>query len=148
MMRRARLLAPLALAVLSAVAASSLGRVVDSSRFVLPVLGAALLPHALGAVVRWRGWSVWIGWAVAVVGLRHPPQSRHHVLARRQAGGGPFRENLRRLALRQVLRGVVVLLPGHHKQGTPPPGHPLLQRLAIRQHGFPREASEAMRYSA
>jgi transglutaminase-like putative cysteine protease len=69
MVRRARLVAPLALAALSVVAALSLGRVVDSSRFVLPVLGAALLPHALGALVRWRGWSVWIGVALAAVGL-------------------------------------------------------------------------------
>jgi len=69
MVRRARVIAPLALAALSVVAALSLGRVVDSSRFVLPVVGAALLPHALGAVVRWRGWSVWIGWALAIVGL-------------------------------------------------------------------------------
>jgi transglutaminase-like putative cysteine protease len=69
MTRGARIVAPFALAALSAVAALSLGRVVDSSRFVLPVLGAALLPHALGAVVRWRGWSVWIGWALAAVGL-------------------------------------------------------------------------------
>jgi transglutaminase-like putative cysteine protease len=69
MVRRARLLAPLALAVLSAVAALSLGRVVDSSRFVLPVVGAALLPHALGVLVRGRGWSTWIGWIVAALGL-------------------------------------------------------------------------------
>ena len=69
MVRRARIVAPLALAALSVVAALSLGRVVDSSRFVLPVLGAALLPHAFGTLVRWRGWSVWIGWALAVVGL-------------------------------------------------------------------------------
>jgi transglutaminase-like putative cysteine protease len=69
MMRRARFLAPIALVALSVVAALSLGRVVDSSRFVLPVVGAALLPHALGAVVRWRGWPVWIGWTLAVVGL-------------------------------------------------------------------------------
>ena len=33
------------------------------------MLGAALLPHALGALVRWRGWSVWIGGVLAVVGL-------------------------------------------------------------------------------
>ena len=51
MVRRARLVAPFALAALSVVAALSLGRVVDSSRFVLPVIGAALLPHALGALV-------------------------------------------------------------------------------------------------
>ncbi len=69
MVRRARLVAPLALAALSAVAALSLGRVVDDSRFVVPVVAAALLPHALGALVRWRGWSVWIGWLLAAVGL-------------------------------------------------------------------------------
>ncbi len=69
MVRRARLVAPLALAALSAVAALSLGRVVDDSRFVLPVVGAALVPHALGALVRWRGWSVWLGWVLAGVGL-------------------------------------------------------------------------------
>ena len=70
MVRRARFVAPLALAALSVVAALSLGRVVDSSRFVLPVVGAALLPHALGALVRWRGWPVWVGAALAVVGAR------------------------------------------------------------------------------
>jgi transglutaminase-like putative cysteine protease len=69
MVRRARIAAPIALAALSVVAALSLGRVVDSSRFVLPVIAAALLPHALGAVVRWRGWSVWLGWLLAAVGL-------------------------------------------------------------------------------
>ncbi len=69
MVRRARIVAPLALAALSVVAALSLGRVVDSGRFVLPVIGAALLPHALGALVRWRGWSVWVGVALAAVGL-------------------------------------------------------------------------------
>ena len=69
MVRRARLFAPLALAALSVVAALSLGRVVDSSRFVLPILGAALLPHAVGAVVRWRGWPAWLGWVLAAAGL-------------------------------------------------------------------------------
>lgn len=69
MVRRARFVAPLALAALSVVAALSLGRVVDASRFVLPVVGAALLPPALGALVRWRGWSVWVGVALAALGL-------------------------------------------------------------------------------
>ncbi len=69
MVRRARLAAPMALAALSIVAALSLGRVVDSSRFVLPVVGAALIPHALGALRRWRGWPVWIGIGLAVVGF-------------------------------------------------------------------------------
>lgn len=69
MAQRARLFAPLALAALSAVAALSLGRVVDSSRFVVPVLGAALLPHALGALCRRRNWSVWIAVGATLVGL-------------------------------------------------------------------------------
>jgi transglutaminase-like putative cysteine protease len=69
MVRRARLLAPFALAALSAVAALSLGRVVDSSRYVIPVLAAALLPHLLGALVRWRGWRAWSGAVLAVLGL-------------------------------------------------------------------------------
>jgi hypothetical protein len=46
MVRRARVAAPIALAALSVVAALSLGRVVDSSRFVLPVIAAAVLPSA------------------------------------------------------------------------------------------------------
>ncbi len=50
-------------------AALSLGRVVDSSRYVLPVLGAALLPHAIGALFRRRNWSVWVGVAATLVGL-------------------------------------------------------------------------------
>jgi transglutaminase-like putative cysteine protease len=55
MATRSRLLAPLALAALSVSAALSVGRVFDSSRYVLPVVGAALLPHAVGAVGRrWR----------------------------------------------------------------------------------------------
>jgi len=69
MARRARFLAPFALAALSAVAALSLARVVDSGRFALPVLGAALLPHALGALVRRRHWPVWVGVLLAVVGV-------------------------------------------------------------------------------
>jgi transglutaminase-like putative cysteine protease len=69
MVQRARIAAPLALAALSLVAALSLGRVVDSGRFVLPVVGAALLPHALGALVRWRAWPAWVGWLLAAVGL-------------------------------------------------------------------------------
>ncbi len=69
MARRARFVAPLALAALSAVAALSLARVVDSGRFALPVLGAALLPHALGALVRRRHWPVWAGVLLALVGV-------------------------------------------------------------------------------
>ncbi len=69
MASRARLLAPITLAVLSAVAALSLGRVVDSSRFVVPVVAAALLPHAIGALCRWRKWSVGITILLTAVGL-------------------------------------------------------------------------------
>ena len=52
MVARARSLAPMALAALSVVAALSMGRLLDSARFVGPVIGAALLPHALGALKR------------------------------------------------------------------------------------------------
>ena len=52
MVARARFLAPVALAALSMVAALSMGRLLDSARFVGPVVGAALLPHALGALYR------------------------------------------------------------------------------------------------
>ena len=52
MATRARVVAPFALAALSAAAGLSLGRVFDSGRFVLPVLGAAVLPHAIGALAR------------------------------------------------------------------------------------------------
>ena len=52
MATRARVVAPFALAALSAAAGLSLGRVFDSGRFILPVLGAALLPHAIGALTR------------------------------------------------------------------------------------------------
>ena len=69
MASRARLVAPFALAALSVVAALSLGRVVDSDRFVLPVIGAALVPHAIGALVRWRGWSKWLGLLLTAIGL-------------------------------------------------------------------------------
>ena len=67
---RPRLVAPFALAALSVVAALSLARVVDSGRFVLPVVGAALLPHALGALVRWRGWPVWTGVLLSLLRAR------------------------------------------------------------------------------
>ncbi len=56
MVPRARVLAPLALACLSAVAALSLARVFDSTRFVGPVLVAVFVPHAVGAFTRARGW--------------------------------------------------------------------------------------------
>jgi hypothetical protein len=69
MATRARVVAPFALAALSAAAGLSLGRVFDSGRFILPVLGAAFVPHALGALVRARRWSAWIGVVLAIAGL-------------------------------------------------------------------------------
>lgn len=56
--RRSHELAVVALAALSVAAALALGRVFDAAGFVAPVVGAALLPHALGALTRRRGWSV------------------------------------------------------------------------------------------
>ncbi|MEX1008216.1 MAG: DUF3488 and transglutaminase-like domain-containing protein [Acidimicrobiia bacterium] len=66
MATRARVVAPFALAALSTAAALSLSRVFDSGRFVLPVLGAALIPHAVGALARRLRWSTAI-WLVLVV---------------------------------------------------------------------------------
>jgi transglutaminase TgpA-like protein len=56
--RRSHELAVVALAALSVAAALTLGRVFDAAGFVAPVVGAALIPHALGAVTRRRGWSM------------------------------------------------------------------------------------------
>jgi hypothetical protein len=67
MATRARLIAPLALALVSVAAGLSLGRVFDSGEFVLPVVGAALIPHAVGVLTRRRGWSPWV-WLALVVG--------------------------------------------------------------------------------
>ncbi len=67
--QRSRDLAALALAALSAAAALSLGRVFSSAEFVLPVLGAAVLPHALGVVTRRRAWSAGVTLGLSLVGL-------------------------------------------------------------------------------
>lgn len=67
--RRAHELALVALAALSVAAALSLGRVFDGSRFVLPVVGAALLPHALSALLRGRRWSLPATLATSLVGM-------------------------------------------------------------------------------
>ena len=69
MATRARVIAPFALAALSVVAGLSLGRVFDSAEFVLPVVGAAVIPHALGALSRRRGWSAWTWLALVAVAL-------------------------------------------------------------------------------
>jgi transglutaminase-like putative cysteine protease len=67
--QRARDLAALALAALSAAAALSLGRVFASAEFALPVVGAALLPHALGIAGRRFGWSVPVAILASALGL-------------------------------------------------------------------------------
>jgi transglutaminase-like putative cysteine protease len=69
MATRARVVAPFALAALSIAAALSLSRVLDSGRFVLPVIGAALLPHAIGALARRLRWStlIWLGLMVVAL---------------------------------------------------------------------------------
>lgn len=69
MATRARVVAPFALAALSTAAALSLSRVFDSGRFVLPVLGAALIPHAVGALARRLRWSTAIWLVLLVVAL-------------------------------------------------------------------------------
>jgi transglutaminase-like putative cysteine protease len=69
MATRARVVAPFALAALSAAAALSLARVFDSGRFVLPVLGAAVVPHAVGALTRRRRWAAAVWLAIAVGAL-------------------------------------------------------------------------------
>ena len=67
MAARARAVAPFALAALTAAAGLSLGRVFDSGRFVVPVLAAALLPHAVGALSRRFHWSTALTIAVTVL---------------------------------------------------------------------------------
>jgi transglutaminase-like putative cysteine protease len=66
---RARAVAPFALAALTAAAGLSLGRVFDSGRFVAPVLAAACLPHAVGALGRRLRWSTALTIGVTVVAV-------------------------------------------------------------------------------
>ena len=65
----ARLLAPVALAALSIGAAMSLARVFDSAGFVLPVIGAALLPYVIGAIGRRFGWPTAVTLGLSLVAL-------------------------------------------------------------------------------
>ena len=69
MATRARAVAPFTLAALSAAAGLSLGRVFDSGRFVVPVLAAALLPHAVGALGRRLHWSTALTIGVTVLAV-------------------------------------------------------------------------------
>ncbi len=61
--------ATLALAALSTAAVLTLGRVFQSGRFVLPVVGAVLLAHLLGFVARTRGWSLVDALSLSMTGL-------------------------------------------------------------------------------
>ena len=61
--------ATLALAALSTAAVLTLGRVFQSGRFVLPVVGAVLLAHFLGFVARTRGWSLVDALSLSMTGL-------------------------------------------------------------------------------
>ncbi len=58
-----------ALAAVSATVALSFGRVFASDRYVLALLGAAVLPHLIGWVVRSRGGTPAVGVAASAVGL-------------------------------------------------------------------------------
>ena len=67
--RTSTALATLALAALSTAAVLTLGRVFQSGRFVLPVVGAVLLAHLLGFVARSRGWSLVDALSLSMTGL-------------------------------------------------------------------------------
>lgn len=69
MAARARLLAPLTLAAVSIGASLSLARVFDSGEFVLPVIGAAVLPHAVGAFCRRRRWPTALALGISLLAL-------------------------------------------------------------------------------
>ena len=58
-----------ALAALSATLVLAFGRVFESTGFVAPLLAAALLPHAIGALGRWRRVSGAVAWSTLGVGL-------------------------------------------------------------------------------
>lgn len=58
-----------ALAALSATVALAFGRVFESGRYVAPVLAAALLPHAIGLIARWRGAKDIVVWSSSLVAL-------------------------------------------------------------------------------
>lgn len=67
---RAELYAALALAALTIAAALGLGRVFDGGSFAWPVIGAALIPHAIGLTARARRWNgVVLGVVTAVATL-------------------------------------------------------------------------------
>jgi len=58
-----------ALAGVGCTAGLALSRVFDDGSFVVPVLGAVIAAHAIGALARWRNWSPVAGELATVVGL-------------------------------------------------------------------------------
>ncbi len=66
MTRRSAAFAPLALAALTVVTALSLGRIFASSRWITPVVIAALLPHALGWLGRRARRPAWLVLLISV----------------------------------------------------------------------------------
>ncbi|MEX0664587.1 MAG: DUF3488 and transglutaminase-like domain-containing protein [Acidimicrobiia bacterium] len=58
-----------ALGALSATLVLAFGRVFESGAYVFALVGAALLPHAIGAVARWRRASDLITWGGSTAGL-------------------------------------------------------------------------------
>jgi transglutaminase-like putative cysteine protease len=67
--RTSTALSTLALAALSTAAVLTLGRVFESGRFVVPVVGAVLLAHLLGFLARTRGWSLLDALSLSMSGL-------------------------------------------------------------------------------
>jgi transglutaminase-like putative cysteine protease len=99
---RSELYAAAALAALTIAAALGLGRVFDEGSFALPVIGAALLPHAVGAIARGRRWSglvlglvtfvvvlLYLAWVIAPGSTTYgiPGPATIDVLARRLSSG-------------------------------------------------------------
>jgi transglutaminase-like putative cysteine protease len=62
-------LAAVALAALSVAAGLGFDRVFATGRWLAPVVGAAIVPHLLGALVRRRRWSALIAGAISLTGL-------------------------------------------------------------------------------
>ncbi len=59
----------LAIATVSVAAAWTLARVFDGASFLPAILGAALIPHAIGAIARARRWAWWKVLALSAIGL-------------------------------------------------------------------------------
>jgi TgpA N-terminal domain/Transglutaminase-like superfamily/Domain of unknown function (DUF4129) len=68
-MERQELPVVVALCALSASVALAFGRVFDSTAYVVPLLVAAVLPHVVAAIVRWRGGNGTVTWLASAVTL-------------------------------------------------------------------------------